>query len=270
MQHHSGDDLQLAEVERPAADHRTTQIDTIVVDDLAFEGTVARIVAWGRERSGGYVCTPNVDYVVRARRDPAFRELVMRARLRVPDGMGIVYGARLAGRRLRGTVTGRLLPEALARHPRAPALALFGGSPGAGERAAARLREAGGAVVATQSPPMGFTVGGDEDQAAVAAVRTADPAIVFVGLGSPKQDTWMALHADDLPGTVMVGIGAGIDVLAGIQPAAPGWMTRIGVEWAYRVMHDPRRLARRYLWDDPRFFWWMLRARHNDSGGGGR
>jgi exopolysaccharide biosynthesis WecB/TagA/CpsF family protein len=71
----------------------------------------------------------------------------------------------------------------------------------------------------------------------------------------------MARHAADLPGTVMVGIGVGIDVLGGMQPTPPEWMTRIGVEWAYRLVHEPGRLARRYLWDDPRFFWWMARAR---------
>jgi N-acetylglucosaminyldiphosphoundecaprenol N-acetyl-beta-D-mannosaminyltransferase len=71
----------------------------------------------------------------------------------------------------------------------------------------------------------------------------------------------MERHSPDLPRTVMIGIGAGIDVLGGVQPAAPAWMTRIGLEWAYRLVHDPRRLARRYLWDDPRFFVWMWRAR---------
>ncbi|HEX5578911.1 MAG TPA: WecB/TagA/CpsF family glycosyltransferase, partial [Candidatus Limnocylindria bacterium] len=154
-----------------------------------------------------------------------------------------------------------LLPEAIARLPDAPTIGLLGGRTGAVERAAERLRRAGGTVVAAASPPMGFSIGDDADRAAVASLREADPSILFVGLGSPKQDQWMARHAADLPRSVMVAIGAGIDVLGGMQPAAPAWMTRIGVEWAYRVIHDPRRLARRYLWEDPVFFWWMLRAR---------
>ena len=236
-------------------------VDSLVVHDLGFRRTVETLVAWGREGSGGFVCTPNVDYVVRARRDPAFRDTVMSSRLRVPDGMGVVYGSRLAGRRLRGSVTGRLLPEAVARHAAAPTIALMGGAAGAGPRAAARLERAGATVAAAVSPTMGFAIGSGEDQEAVDALRQAAPGILFVGLGSPKQDRWMQRHATDLPRTVMVGIGAGIDVLGGVQPAAPAWMTRIGVEWAYRLMHEPRRLARRYLWDDPRFFWWMLRSR---------
>jgi N-acetylglucosaminyldiphosphoundecaprenol N-acetyl-beta-D-mannosaminyltransferase len=108
---------------------------------------------------------------------------------------------------------------------------------------------------------MGFEIGGEADEAAVRLLAEADPQVLFVGLGSPKQDHWMARHAAELPRTVMVGIGQAIDVLGEMQPAAPGWMTRVGLEWAYRLAHDPRRLARRYLWDDPRFFWWMFRAR---------
>jgi N-acetylglucosaminyldiphosphoundecaprenol N-acetyl-beta-D-mannosaminyltransferase len=239
---------------------RAVPIDSITFDDLGFAGAVAAIARLARDGGGGYVVTPNVDYVVRARADAAFREIVMGARLRLPDGMGVVYGARLAGRRLR-TVTGRLLPEALARRADPPSLALMGGQAGAGERAAGRLRAAGGEVRLAISPPMGFKIGGEADMAAVRAIAEAAPQILFVGLGSPKQDRWMSRHVDDLPGTLMVGIGAGIDVLGGIQPEAPAWMTRIGVEWAYRLLHDPRRLARRYLWDDPRFFWWMFRAR---------
>jgi N-acetylglucosaminyldiphosphoundecaprenol N-acetyl-beta-D-mannosaminyltransferase len=244
-----------------AGGHRQVRIDTIVVDDLGFAGTVEALIAWGRQGAGGYICTTNVDYLVRAHRDPAFRDVLIAARLRVPDGMGVVYGAFLAGHRLRGSVTGRLLPEAIAAKPDPPTIGLLGGSPGAVDVAAERLRQAGATVVAAISPPMGFAIGGADDEAAIATLRQANPSILFVGLGSPKQDRWMAYHASDLPRAVMVGIGAGIDVLGGVQPAAPAWMTRVGLEWAYRLVHDPRRLARRYLRDDPVFFWWMLRAR---------
>jgi N-acetylglucosaminyldiphosphoundecaprenol N-acetyl-beta-D-mannosaminyltransferase len=242
--------------------NRVVQIDTIPIDDIGFEETVSRIIGWADEGSGGYVCTVNVDYVVRARRDHRFRSAVLEARLRVPDGMGIIYGSKLAGQPLHRTVTGRLLPTTLAADERASAIptALVGGLPGAAERAAARLRNAGANMVAAVEPPMGFAIGSAEDRELVASLRAHAPRVVFVGLGSPKQDLWMRQHASELPEAVLIGIGAGIDVLAGAQPAAPRWMTRIGLEWAFRLAHDPRRLARRYLWDDPRFFWWMTRA----------
>ena len=249
---------------RPAdepATHRTVSLATVAVDDIGFEAAVQAIAGWAREGSGGYVVTTNVDYLVRARRDPAFRQVLEGARLRLADGMGVVYGARLAGTRLHGSITGRLLPAALARHPDRLRLGLMGGLPGATPPAAEHLRQLGGDVRVATSPPMGFEIGGDADQAAVRQLAEADPQVLFVGLGSPKQDHWMARHAVDLPRTVMVGIGQAIDVLGGMQPAAPAWMTRVGLEWAYRLAHDPRRLARRYLWDDPRFFWWMLQAR---------
>jgi N-acetylglucosaminyldiphosphoundecaprenol N-acetyl-beta-D-mannosaminyltransferase len=242
---------------------RRVAIDTLQVDDVGFDETVQRIVAWAREGSGGYVTTPNVDHVVRARRDTEYRRIVMAARLRVPDGMGIIYGSRLAGRPLRQTVTGRLLPEAVARHagPDGPAIALLGGQPGASRAAASRLEAAGGRVVEALEPSMAFEPGGEEDRRAVEALQASGARIVFVGLGSPKQERWMAVHAADLPESVLVGIGQGIDVVGGVVAAAPPWMTRLGVEWAFRLVNDPRRLARRYLWDDPRFFWWMFRSR---------
>jgi N-acetylglucosaminyldiphosphoundecaprenol N-acetyl-beta-D-mannosaminyltransferase len=242
---------------------RTIQIDTLPVEDVTFREAVELLAGWARDRSGGYVTTPNVDHVVRAHGDEAFRQLTAAARLRVPDGMGIVYGARLAGTPLRGSVTGRLLPEAVARSTaRAPvAMALLGGRGDAATQAGAALARAGAKVVAAISPPMGFAVGGTDDVAAVAELQAAAPGILFVGLGAPKQERWMAAHTADLPATVMVGVGYAIDILGGKSKAAPSWMTRIGMEWAFRMLRDPVRIGRRVFIGTPRFMWWMLRTR---------
>ena len=107
------------------------------VHNVTFEEAVELIVGWARDGSGGYVSTPNVDHLVRARRDPAFLDLVRGARLRLPDGMGLIYGMRLGGHRLRGAVHGRLLPEAFVRAtaPDSPALAMIGGRDDAPQRA---------------------------------------------------------------------------------------------------------------------------------------
>lgn len=242
---------------------RVVQIDSVPIDDLTFEETVEQVVAWSRQGRGGYVTTPNADFIVRARRDPAFRQLLLDARLRVPDGMGIVYGARLAGTPLRGRVTGRLLPEAVARASKDAPLrtAILGGRNDAPQVAAARLTEAGADVVAAIGPPMGFAIGGDEDARAVEQLRAASPQVLYVGLGPPKQERWMAAHQAELPATTMLGLGQTIDVLGGVVPAAPRWMTRVGLEWAFRMLRDPRRIGRRVFIDDPPFFWWMLRQR---------
>ena len=235
----------------------------VTVHDVSFDETVAMVIKWAREGSGGYVSTPNIDHLVRARRDPTFRALVMAARLRIPDGMGLIYGSRLAGKPFRGSVTGRLLPEAIVRASNDDpiAIALLGGRDDAPQKAAAHLNSLGGRVVADVSPPMGFTVGGEEDAAALATLREAAPRIVLVGLGAPKQEAWMARHAHELPNSVMLGVGQAIDVLGGRVPPAPAWMTRVGLEWAFRLVRDPRRIGRRVFIDDPPFFWWMLKER---------
>ena len=235
----------------------------LTIHDISFDETVALLVKWAREGSGGYVSTPNVDHLVRARRDPDFRRLVMAARLRIPDGMGLIYGSRIAGTPFRGAVTGRLLPEAIVRATKEDPLriAMIGGRDDAPEKAMARLNEMGGNVVAAVSPRMGFGIGSDEDSAAVAVLKQANPRIVLVGFGAPKQETWMARHQADMPQAVMLGIGQAIDILGGRVPAAPAWMTRVGLEWAFRMLRDPRRIGRRVFVDDPPFFWWMLKAR---------
>jgi N-acetylglucosaminyldiphosphoundecaprenol N-acetyl-beta-D-mannosaminyltransferase len=234
----------------------------VTVHDVTFDEAVGLILRWAREGSGGYVSTPNVDHLVRAQREPDFRALVRGARLRLPDGMGLIYGMRLRGRRLIGAVHGRLLPEAIVRAAGASvAIAMIGGRDDAPARATERLRALGGNVVAAVNPPMGFEIGGRADEEATRALVAADPRVLIVGFGAPKQERWMARHAAEFPHAVMLGLGQTIDVLGGRVPTAPAWMTRVGLEWAFRMLRDPRRIGRRVFIDDPPFFWWMLRAR---------
>jgi N-acetylglucosaminyldiphosphoundecaprenol N-acetyl-beta-D-mannosaminyltransferase len=235
----------------------------VAVEDVTFDEAVDMILAWARDGSGGYVSTPNVDHLVRAKRDPEFRRLMLGARVRLPDGMGLIYGARLAGTPFRGRVTGRLLPEAIVRKAgtATPPIALVGGRDDAPQEAAERLKAMGATIVAAMSPPMGFDIGGPADEAAVAQLVAAQPRIVIVGMGAPKQEAWMARHQPDLPHAVMLGLGQTIDILGGRVPAAPRWMTRVGLEWAFRMLRDPKRIGRRVFVDDPPFFAWMLRER---------
>jgi len=241
---------------------RVTTIAGVGFHDIGFARTVDRIVEWARSGRRGYVCTPNVDYLVRSHHDVAFRESILAADLRVPDGMWVIYGSRIAGRPLHATVTGRMLPEGVVRAMDGEQLpiALFGGPSGVAQAAGKRLEASGARVVEAFGPGMGFVIGSAEDAEAVERIKRSGARIVFVGLGAPKQEGWMFRHRDELD-AVLVGIGAGLDVLAGRVREAPGWMTRSGLEWAFRLAHEPRRLARRYLIDDPRFLWWMLRER---------
>jgi exopolysaccharide biosynthesis WecB/TagA/CpsF family protein len=241
----------------------TVNLAGIPIHNTTFADAVALIAGWVRDGSGGTVCTPNVDHLVKARRQPEFRDALLSMRLRVPDGMGIVYGSRIAGTPLKGTVTGRLLPEALAAELGPDTgLAIFGGRPGVAEAAARALSKRGARVDAALAPRMGFQVGSEEDVELTRQLRESGARVVFVCLGAPRQELWIARHASELD-AVLIGVGAAVDVLAGRSPSAPAWMTRLGLEWAFRLSHEPRRLTPRYVWDDPRFFWWMVRQRAN-------
>lgn len=251
----------------PSATSSVVRIADLDIDDVGPGEVARRVRAWLGEPmpSARRIVTPNADYVVKAHSDRDFRTAVNGADLRVPDGMWIVYASRIAGRSLRGTVTGRLLVPSLAEvaaaHP--CSIALFGAAPGVAAEAARRLRRRHPdlRVTAAISPPMGLIPGSPVDTALVRQLEADPPAILFVGLGAPRQELWMAHHVHDLPGTVVVGVGAGLDLVAGRFRTAPAWMTRVGLEWAFRLAQEPRRLARRYLVDDPWIIAWALRAR---------
>lgn len=242
-------------------------IGSVSIHDVTPEETDLQVKQWLGERSedGRFVCTPNVDYVVRSRRDMAFREAINRADLRVPDGMWIIYASRLAGRPLRATVTGRLLlprfAEYCARTDRS--IGLLGAGPGVAQRAANRLQAShpGLRVLCSLTPPTPFMVGSSEDEAIVATLEADPPDLLFVALGAPRQELWMHRHAARFPCTVMIGVGAAFDVVAGRAREAPAWMTRVGLEWLFRLAQEPRRLSRRYLIDDPWIIGWAVSTR---------
>ncbi|MFH1475346.1 MAG: WecB/TagA/CpsF family glycosyltransferase, partial [Chloroflexota bacterium] len=116
-------------------------------------------------------------------------------------------------------------------------------------------------IAFADAPPMGFRIGDTADRALVERLAATEARIVGVGLGAPKQELWMAAHREDLGERALLGIGAGIDIVAGRFREAPDWMVRNGLEWAFRLAQEPRRLARRYLVDDPQVLLWAVRAR---------
>jgi N-acetylglucosaminyldiphosphoundecaprenol N-acetyl-beta-D-mannosaminyltransferase len=243
------------------------QISDLLIHNADPGQTDAIIADWlgDRQPTARYVCTPNVDYVVRSRRNLVFRDAINAADLRVPDGMWIVYASRLAGRRLRASVTGRLLLPRLAAHCRDKGLTIgiMGAADGVAATAASRLVAAypGLEVRHSISPPMGFAVGSEKDLEIVATLKAETVSLLFVALGAPKQEIWMRAHRGDFPGMVMIGVGAGVDIVAGRFREAPRWMTRVGLEWLFRLAQEPRRLARRYLAEAPWILLWAIRTR---------
>jgi N-acetylglucosaminyldiphosphoundecaprenol N-acetyl-beta-D-mannosaminyltransferase len=136
----------------------------------------------------------------------------------------------------------------------------YGGLPGVPEQLAAALtaRFPGLRVAGAVAPPVA-PVGPEPDHDAVARLNGLDAHIVWVGLGSPKQDVWMALHRPHLNAPLLIGVGAAFDMLAGTKKQAPRWMQRGGLEWLFRLAREPARLGKRYLVYNPRFLWLALR-----------
>lgn len=230
--------------------------------------TEAEVVAIVRDAlaagRGGRVATPNIDILRQAQRDPEVRRFLDDADLVVADGMPLIWASRLGGTPLPERVAGSSLiwslSQGLGRDRRS--IFVIGGappSPGSGEgesdgatRAADRLAAAcpGLRVAGALCPPYGF----ERDRAAVAdlcaKVAGAEPDLVFVGLGFPKQEQVIDRLRPDLPAAWFVGCGAAVNFVAGDVERAPRWMQRTGLEWAHRLGTEPRRLAGRYLRHD--------------------
>ncbi len=131
---------------------------------------------------------------------------------------------------------------------------LYGSSPEVLEAIRRRILEVAPAavVVGAKAPPFRPLTTAEED-VDVAAIRASKADIVWVGLGMPKQELWMHRVRDRLPGVALIGVGAAFDFLAGTKKQAPGWMQRSGLEWLYRLVHEPRRLWKRYIWNNPAY-----------------
>lgn len=237
----------------PPVDGRV-ELAGIRFDPLTEDAVVAGIRAALAGGRGGTVVTPNVDILRQALRDPLARGHVESASYVVADGAPLVWASRLRGTALPERVAGSSLiwslSAALARDGRS--VYLLGGPPGTADAAGRALadRYPGLRVAGTHCPPYGFLDEPGTLAAVRAEVRRAEPDVVFVGLGFPRQERLIALLAADLPGAWFVGCGAAIGFAAGDHRRAPRWMRRAGLEWAHRLCAEPRRLARRYLLHD--------------------
>jgi N-acetylglucosaminyldiphosphoundecaprenol N-acetyl-beta-D-mannosaminyltransferase len=233
--------------------------ETEVVGGIRFNllterEVVQHVVSESQAGRGGSIVTPNMDICLQARRDPAVLSLIESAPLIVPDGMPLLWTAKVRGTPFPERVTGSSLIFTLTEAAAAAGLSVYflGGAPGVPEAAAASLssRHQGLKVVGTDAPAVGFDKSADAMDAVRLRVYDAVPNIVYVGLGFPKQERLIATLAPTLPATWFVGCGAAISFAAGTVPRAPLWMQRSGLEWAHRLLLEPHRLFRRYLIDD--------------------
>lgn len=225
-------------------------------------GVLERIFAWARARRSGTVCLCNVHSIVTARQRSGHAEALRSADLVVADGAPIAWVLRRAGYREQSRLSGPDLMWACCRSAAAFGVPvfLFGATPATLERLSQRLRDAfpGIAIAGAIAPPF-RDLTSEEDAAIVAAINASGAAIVWIGLGCPKQEAWMSAHRGRVQ-AVMIGVGAAFDFHAGVVNRAPLWMQRRGLEWLHRIFQDPRRLAKRYVVSNALFIAAVLRA----------
>ena len=223
---------------------------------LDLDKAVAMLEQWRIERRREYVCLISVHGLVVAQRDPTVRSALNHCGLAAEDGMPLVWWSRLAGFSEARRVCGSdLLDEVCAYGvPRKYSHYFYGASPRVLELLVDRLRRRHpGLIVAGYRSPPFRPLSAAEDAADIAAINEARPDFVWVGLGMPKQEKWMVEHLGKIDAAALIGVGAAFDFHAGTKPRAPIWMQRSGLEWLFRLMTEPRRLAHRYLIDNALF-----------------
>lgn len=240
-----------------------TRLLWLGLDNVSFDEAVQEIIGMCRQPGPAYVLTPNVDHFMRARKDTRFREIYDNADLRLADGMPVLWGARALGTPLKAKVSGSDLIGELCRHAAREQLRVFflGTTPRVLETASRALveRYPDLQIVGACSPQVSTSGECAEDAEVERMVHEARPHLLFVAFGTPKQEMWIASHYRALGVPVSIGIGASLDFIAGVQVRAPAWMQRAGLEWLWRLVHEPRRLWRRYLVQDPPFLWHVFR-----------
>jgi N-acetylglucosaminyldiphosphoundecaprenol N-acetyl-beta-D-mannosaminyltransferase len=230
---------------------------------IDYDRTIAWMEAMIAARERGYICVAATHTVMACQEDPELRAAVLGSDLTVPDGQPLVWAMNALGHELPNRVYG---PDLMARSCERAAttgtrMFLYGGRDQQALIAlATKLRERypGLHIAGGYAPP--FRPLTDEEADAIAAeINGAGADVVWVGIGVPKQEKWMAAMRDRLDAPVLVGVGAAFDFLAGLVPQAPRWMQSLGLEWAFRLAQEPGRLWRRYLRYNPRFVTGFLR-----------
>jgi N-acetylglucosaminyldiphosphoundecaprenol N-acetyl-beta-D-mannosaminyltransferase len=227
----------------------TTLVQGVPIDVLNWDDALSRLAHWAAARQSRYVCIVNAHSVVTGRLEPEFGEVLRGSDMSTPDGAPVAWMMRRLGYASQQRINGpdlmwRYLEQASVR---GESVYFYGGSPETLKTLQGVLAQKLPAlkVAGAVSPPF-RALTPEEDQADVDAINASGAGTVWVSLGCPKQERWMAAHRGRV-NAVMIGVGAAFDYHAGTIQRAPLWMQRNGLEWFYRLCTEPRRLWRRYL-----------------------
>ncbi|HLH33074.1 MAG TPA: WecB/TagA/CpsF family glycosyltransferase [Alloacidobacterium sp.] len=252
----------------PVCDLPPCLIAGIRVDRITLEDAAARIASAVRRRSSGaplLIMGPNAHLITVAQRDARFFHALNASSLNVPDGISVVLASRLLGRKISHRAPGGELMERLCEEAARSGLSVFflGGLPGAALYASCRLQRRYPAlsVAGVYCPPRGFERNPFERAQIHQLLTDAAPDLLFVAFGAPKQEIWMHENCSTLPIGAAMSVGAAFDTQSGLRKRAPVWTHKLGIEWLYRLMREPRRLWRRYLIGNAHFIYLVLRQR---------
>lgn len=231
------------------------------------------VCQWADLGRSDFVCFRDVHGVMADRKDPVLHAAHKKAGMVVPDGMPLVWTSRARGHEDVGRVSGPDFMLKMCEHSVSAGYKhyLYGGAPGVAEKLALSLKDRfpGILIVGTYCPPF-RKLTPEEDDAIIRHISGSQAQFVWIGLGSPKQEHWMADHVGRIPGAILFGVGAAFDFHAGVKKRAPQWMQKTGLEWLYRLLSEPGRLWRRYVLMAPHFvfavLWQSIRSKHRQSG----
>ncbi len=229
----------------------------VLFDNVTMDEALAQAVALLPEKRGAIVVTPNSEIVYEAMADVGLRDLLNGADLVLPDGAGVVLGSKILKTPLKEKVAGVDFADRMLQHlaETGGSVYLLGGKPGIAELAAQKMVEKHPGLTIC-----GMADGYFRDEAPVVeAVRAAQPDVLFVCLGAPKQEKFMACHQRELPVGLMAGLGGSLDAFAGTVKRAPRWMIRLNLEWFYRLIKEPWRFKR--MLRLPKFLFAVMRRR---------
>jgi N-acetylglucosaminyldiphosphoundecaprenol N-acetyl-beta-D-mannosaminyltransferase len=230
----------------------------VAVSAIDLESAADLACHWIDAGDPGYICLTGVHGVMEARADAAFRHILNSATINAPDGMPMSWVGRLQGFRQMDRVFGPDFMAAMCRLSvqRGYRHFLYGGQPGVAELLRDNLQEKfpGILICGTYTPPF-TSLAPEQEREIIARIRHSKPHILWVGLGTPKQERFMAQYVNRLQVPLLVGVGAAFDYHTGRIRDCSRWVKRAGLQWAHRAMQDPSRLWKRYLRNNPAFLW---------------
>ena len=244
-------------------DRVTAQVIGSPIDGINMPDVVERIMGWARQHASRYVCICNVHSLVTGRLDPDFGKVLAESDLNTADGVPLVWSVRAAGHRAQQRVAGPDLVNPLCASAAREGISIFlyGSTPEVLDKFREKLAASHpDLVIAGAISPPFRPLDEAEKQEVIDTINGSGAAIVWVGLGCPKQEKWMAEHRGKLD-AVMIGVGAAFDYEIGRIQRAPRWMRPAGLEWAYRLAQEPRRLFKRYAQTNTLFVAFYVRDR---------